>query len=409
MKSFSVPVYYRSPLIGRIKTYRDKMDPRKKDFLPTLLDFGPVQFRLARHFGFCYGVEHAINIAYQAIEQNPGRRIFLLSEMIHNPGVNADLIRHGVRFILNPAGEAQIPWKELTPDDIVIIPAFGTSVDTLQQLVAQGIQPRQYDATCPFVQKVWNKGVAIGKDRYTVIIHGKPNHEETRATFSHIAIYAPVLIVKDYTQAKQLSEIILGTRPMEDFTTCFHLQYSEGFDPDRDLFRIGVVNQTTMLASDTQAIVDLLKQTMMQKYHLDDVRLHEHFADTQDTLCYATHNNQQAVQALLKTGADLAIVAGGYNSSNTTHLVELCQKKLPTYFIPSAENIIDSARIRHYRLEEKKEVETTNYLPSQRPFTIALTSGASCPDAVVEDIIRKILSFFPNAKNPQEVLDELIL
>lgn len=409
MKSFSVPVFYRSSLIARIKSYRDQLDPRKKDFLPTVLDCGPVEFRIARYFGFCYGVEHAINIAYQAIEQNPGRRIFLLSEMIHNPGVNLDLLQRGVRFILNASGEQWIKWDELTPDDIVIIPAFGTSIDIIRRLSERGIQPKQYDATCPFVQKVWNKGILIGKDRYTVIIHGKPSHEETRATFSHISVVTPTVIVKDYTQATVLSEIILEKRPPEDFYQIFAHQYSEGFDPTRDLYRIGVVNQTTMLASDTQVIVDLLKQTMIRKYQLDEVHLHEHFADTQDTLCYATHNNQQAVHALLKNPSDLAIVAGGYNSSNTTHLVELCMQKMTTYFIPSADHLLDANRIRHYSLTKKQEIETTGYLPVHRPFTVALTSGASCPDAVVEQIIRKLLSFFPDAKDPQIALEESIV
>ncbi len=403
MKSFSIPLFYRSSLITEIKRIRNSQDHRKKDYSPTRLDFGPVQFLIARHFGFCYGVEHAINIAYKAIEENPGRRIFLLSEMIHNPDVNRDLSVRGVRFIMKPSGEQLIPWNELTADDIVIIPAFGTTVEILNQLTSLGIRPLQYDATCPFVQKVWNKGLSIGKDRYTVIIHGKPGHEETRATFSHIAQNAPSLIVRNMEQAERLAEFILNRRAPDTFDDYFGGQHSPGFDVQRDLERIGVVNQTTMLASDTRAISDFLKKTIREKYKPDDITLHEHFAETLDTLCYATHDNQQAVYRLLEEPADLAIVAGGYNSSNTSHLVELCSKKLPTYYIESAENIIHRTRIRHFSLSVKKEKLSEKFLPERPSALIAMTSGASCPDSVVEQIITKIVSFYENARTIEDV------
>lgn len=408
MKQFSIPQYYRSPLIGEIKRIRNQNDPRKKDYSPTRLDFGPVQFLIARHFGFCYGVEHAIQIAYKAIDENPGRRIFLLSEMIHNPEVNRDLIKRGIRFIMKPSGETLVPWNELNADDIVIIPAFGTTVEIMNRIESRGIKPLQYDATCPFVQKVWNKGKSIGKDRYTVIIHGKPGHEETRATFSHIAQTAPALIIRDMEQAKQLAGIMLGKRDPTEFPSLFNGQYSDEFDVHRDLERIGVVNQTTMLAADTQAISDFLRQTVRDKHQTNEQSAHNHFADTRDTLCYATNDNQQAVYRLLDDYAHLAIVAGGYNSSNTSHLVELCEQKLPSYYIESAEKIISRDVILHYSIHEKREMTTENFLPETRPVIIAMTSGASCPDVVVENIILKIISFFGGARTADEVMKSFL-
>src|SRR5437868_10253789 len=210
MKSFDVPIIYRSPLIAAIKKKRKEMDKMKKDFTPTLLDFGPIRIFLARHFGFCYGVENAIEIAFRTVEENPGKRIFLLSEMIHNPQVNADLESHGIRFLQDTSGRELIPFTELNPDDIVIIPAFGTTIETGKKLLARGIQTQQYNTTCPFVEKVWNRSEAIARNSYTIVIHGKPNHEETRATFSHAAAAAPSVVVKDLMQAQELAKYITG-------------------------------------------------------------------------------------------------------------------------------------------------------------------------------------------------------
>ena len=183
MKQFDIPKYYRSSFITKIKNSRKEDDPRKKNYLPTLLDFGPVRFYLARHFGFCYGVENAIEIAYRTVEENPDKRIFLLSEMIHNPGVNENLKELGVKFLMDTSGNELIDWNELTSDDIVIIPAFGTTIEIEKKLNDKGINPYQYNTTCPFVEKVWNRSSALGEDHYTIIIHGKHLHEETRATF----------------------------------------------------------------------------------------------------------------------------------------------------------------------------------------------------------------------------------
>jgi 4-hydroxy-3-methylbut-2-enyl diphosphate reductase len=406
MKSFDVPIIYRSPLITAIKKRRKEQDKMKKDFTPTLLDLGPLQIYLARHFGFCYGVENAIEIAFKTVEENPGKRIFLLSEMIHNPQVNADLQSHGVRFMQDNYGKQLIPFDELTAADIVIIPAFGTTLELEERLNQLGIQTEKYNTTCPFVEKVWNRSEQIAKKNYTIIIHGKPKHEETRATFSHAAFFAPSVVVKDMKQAVELGKYISGEKSPAQFYEEFKGQYSEDFSVTKDLERIGVVNQTTMLASDTQAIADHLKQVMMEKYKLTMSNVEEKFADTRDTLCYATLENQQAVSGMLQADADLAIVVGGYNSSNTSHLVELCEEKLATYFINNEEKILSSKEILHYNFHTKEELLTKDFLPKKDPLKILITSGASCPDALVEGVINKLTSFFPVNKTTEELILE---
>ncbi len=366
----------------------------KKDFSPTLLDFGPLQIYLARHFGFCYGVENAIEIAFRTIEENPERRIFLLSEMIHNPHVNEDLLERGVHFLQDTNGRQLIPFEELKREDIVIIPAFGTTLDIEEKLRGAGLQIEEFNTTCPFVEKVWNRSEQIAKRGYSVIVHGKPRHEETRATFSHSAVKAPTVIVNDMNETIELARFITGERPAPDFYREFKGRYSEGFDAERDLQRIGVVNQTTMLASDTQAIADYLKQVMMQHYRLNEDTIGARFADTRDTLCYATNDNQTSVTAMLDTEADLAIVIGGYNSSNTSHLVELCENRLPTYFIRNEDKILSRQEILHYHFKNKEERVTHDFLPSKPVARILITSGASCPDALVEAVISKLASLY---------------
>lgn len=405
MKSFDVPVVYRSPLISAIKHKRKEQDRMKKNFSPTLLDFGPLRIFLSRHFGFCYGVENAIDIAFRTIEENPGRRIFLLSEMIHNPQVNADLKSSGVQFLQDNSGKQIIPFESLAANDIVLIPAFGTTLAIEKKLKDIGIRVEQYNTTCPFVEKVWNRSEAIAKNEYTIVIHGKPNHEETRATFSHASVNAPSVVVKNMEQTKELAKYISGEKPTEQFYTDFKNQYSEGFNVSKHLQRIGVVNQTTMLASDTQAIADFLKETMIKKYRLTEETIKDHFADTRDTLCYATNDNQTAVMEMLKTNADLTIVAGGYNSSNTSHLVELCEEKLPTYFISSEEKILSAQAIMHFNFHTATELITENYLPLKKPITILITSGASCPDALVEGIIKKLAGFFEASRPVEEIAE----
>lgn len=402
MKSFEIPQQYRSHIISQIKAARKNEDPRKQDFTPTELDFGQVRFLIARHFGFCYGVENAIEIAHKTIDENPGKRIFLLSEMIHNPVVNADLQERGISFIMDNYGNQLIPWNEITSSDVIIIPAFGTTINTERLLTEKGIDIVKYNTTCPFVERVWNKAAALGKDKFTVVIHGKAKHEETRATFSHTINNAPSVIVRNLEEAQFLCEVILGVREKEEFYSFFEGKCSPLFDVEKDLVKIGVVNQTTMLASETQAIANMLHEVLTKKY--GENNLAEHYADTRDTLCYATNDNQSAAIALAQEKADLAIVIGGYNSSNTSHLVELLEDKFPTYFISGSAKIISKEEITHFNLHTHKEIATKNFLPENNPVTIAITSGASCPDSIVDAVLNKLLSFYDEEVNLVEGL-----
>ncbi len=403
MKTFNVPSVYRSPLITAIKNKRRKEDKMKRDFTPTLLDLGPLQIYVARHFGFCYGVENAIEISFRTIEENPGKKIYLLSEMIHNPQVNADLKQKGVEFLQDTSGNQVVPFSSVKPEDIVIIPAFGTTLAIEKELKQAGIPIEKYNTTCPFVEKVWNRSDQIAAKGYSIVIHGKPKHEETRATFSHASSFAPSVVVTDMAETHKLARYITGHAAPGDFYTEFAGRYSEGFDPARDLQRIGVVNQTTQLATDTQAIADYLRQTIMHHFQLNEQTVAERFADTRDTLCYATNDNQTAVTGMLDQPADLAIVVGGYNSSNTTHLVELCETRLPTYFIQSESGLVSETDILHYNFHEKFELLTNGYLPESKPVKILLTSGASCPDAVVERVINRLAGFYGQESKLEEL------
>jgi 4-hydroxy-3-methylbut-2-enyl diphosphate reductase len=403
MKKFIIPNTYRSSLLSAIKEKRRLEDKLKKDFTPTLLDFGTVHLYLARHFGFCYGVENAIEIAFRTLEENPEKRIFLLSEMIHNPKVNKDLTDKGILFLQDTYGKQLIPFSDIEKDDIVLIPAFGTTLEIEKMLLQKGITTEKYNTTCPFVEKVWNRSQQLAAKGYSVVIHGKPQHEETRATFSHTGAYTASIVINNMEEAIILGKYITGILPADTFHTTFRGRYSENFDSTKDLQRIGVVNQTTQLASDTQAISDYLKNVLIQHYHLDEANIHERFADTRDTLCYATNDNQSAVLGMLQTPADLAIVVGGYNSSNTSHLVELCEKVLPTYFINDADNILSDGSVRHADWRSKVEDITHSFIPIHNPTKILLTSGASCPDAVVENVIEK-LAFVLNTPVSMEAM-----
>jgi|SRR5690554_1235729 len=402
MKEFDIPEFYRSPIISKVKNMRKLMDPRKKDFTPTVLDFGPVRFHISRHFGFCYGVENAIEISYKAIVENHGKRIFLLSQMIHNPNVNADLLDNGIQFLQDTEGNELISFDILQPEDLVIVPAFGAPIETIVKLEAKGVDVQAYNTTCPFVEKVWNRSKKLGETKHSIIIHGKHNHEETRATFSHSSSSAPSVIVRDLEDTVVLMDIIHGKRPKSDFYTYFKGKHTENFDVDHDLNKLGVVNQTTMLATETQEIADFVKQTMIDKY--GEQELGNHFADTRDTLCYATNDNQNSTYGLMKTDFDLAIVVGGYNSSNTTHLVELLEEKHPTYFINTEEDIESNTLISHFDIHQKEVKTTENYLPSKDVVDIVLTSGASCPDAVVDRVLHKLLDYFNDTKTVKEAL-----
>ncbi len=392
MKSFDIPSVYKSDFISKLKEKRRLKDKLKKDFSPTILDFEHVQLIIARHFGFCYGVENAVEIAYKALDENPDKQVYLLGEMIHNPTVNLDLLERGMKFLMDTSGRKLIPFDTLKPDDVVIVPAFGTTVELQAELTALGINPYAYDTTCPFVEKVWNRSTQISERGYSVIIHGKPSHEETRATFSHSKEAGFSLIINDMAEAQLLAKYIKKEKSKEAFYIDFANRYSEGFDPEVHLSKFGVVNQTTMLASDTQAIANYLKATLVDHYALNEEQIPGHFASTRDTLCYATNDNQDATHALLKEQADFAVVIGGYNSSNTTHLVELLEPKLPTYFISNYTNISETGSVLHYDIH--LHVEHSSQLPtvSTEKIKIIVTCGASCPDATVDKTIIRLLN-----------------
>jgi 4-hydroxy-3-methylbut-2-enyl diphosphate reductase len=394
MKQFNVPSGYRSSLISTIKQYRKDQDKLKKDFTPTLLNLGKVHIYLARHFGFCYGVENAIEIAFRTIDENEGKRIFLLSEMIHNPQVNEDLLARGVEFLQDTNGKTLIPIDSLSKEDIVIIPAFGTTLDMEARLTAKGISTEKYNTTCPFVEKVWNRSEQIAQKGYSIVVHGKPKHEETRATFSHASYHTPTVVVNDMEETIALAKYITGEKKAEAFYEEFEGRYSPNFDIHKDLAKIGVVNQTTQLSSDTQAISEYLKETIKRHYQLTDETIATRFADTRDTLCYATSDNQTAVKGMLETEANLGIVIGGYNSSNSSHLVELCEQKLPTYFIDGPDRLLSKNSIEHRNWATKELSTIQDYLADTDPVKILITSGASCPDAVVEAVILKIAGFY---------------
>jgi len=405
MKTFNIPEFYRSPVISRVKQYRKLQDPRKKDNSPTLLDFGPVQYLLARHFGFCYGVENAIEIAFRALDENPGKNIYLLSEMIHNPEVNQDLTERGVRFLQDTHGHQLISFDTLMSEDIVMIPAFGAPLELLALLESRGIATEKYNTTCPFVERVWKKSEQIGQSAHTIIIHGKYQHEETRSTFSRsVRDSGAAIVVRDMAEAEKLARFIQGQGSQQEFEKEFSGRFSEGFTITTHFAKIGVINQTTMLATETQAIADFFKNEMVKKYGTEEIATH--YADTRDTLCYATNENQDATYGLLNSDADLALVVGGYNSSNTSHLADLLATKFKTYFISSAAEIRDDGSIQHYDYPAKQLLHTTAFLPKKDKVKIIITSGASCPDSALDAVIERINSFY-TVLPQEEVLKHL--
>jgi 4-hydroxy-3-methylbut-2-en-1-yl diphosphate reductase len=402
MKTFDVPSFYRSPIISRAKAKRKIQDPRKQDFSPSVLHFNKVSFHFARHFGFCYGVENAIEIAYKAVKENPEKRIYLLSQMIHNPAVNDDLTKLGIAFLQDTDGNQLISFESLKPEDIVIIPAFGTTLEIEKKLNDLRINIQQYNTTCPFVEKVWNRSGKLGDLGHTVIIHGKASHEETRATFSQSANKAPTLIIKDMEEAVYLGKIISGDIEQANFYSFFEGKYTSDFNPELDLRRIGVVNQTTMLASETESITTYIRSVMIEKFGEENIK--NHMADTRDTLCYATNDNQTSTLALMENEYDLAIVVGGYNSSNTTHLVEILESKFPTYFIKDESEIISKNEIHSFNIHQKFVEQRPSFLPASPHINIALTSGASCPDSIMDEVIQRILALCEEDKSIEEVL-----
>jgi len=395
LKQFNIPSQYKSSIIQEIKEKRKAEDRLKRDFSPTFIEREHVTYILARHFGFCYGVENAVERIYQTIEENPNRKIYLLSQMIHNPIVNEDIQSRGVDFIMDTYGNQLISWDQVQENDIVVIPAFGTTIEIEKLLTDKGVDLKTYDTTCPFVEKVWKRSQKLAKDEHTIIIHGKAKHEETRATFSHAKSYGKALVVRDIEEAKVLGEMILNESSQEEFEQTFKGKLSDSLVLNNDFNKVGVVNQTTMLASETHEIAEYFKQVMIQKYGEDEIK--DHYADTRDTLCYATNDNQTATLALLEEEADFAIVVGGYNSSNTTHLVELLEQKFNTFFISSKEKIIDLGTIESYDYRTK-DVQKQPFVQNKiENLKIIVTCGASCPDKVMEEVIERIDELLINA------------
>ncbi|MCL6433785.1 MAG: 4-hydroxy-3-methylbut-2-enyl diphosphate reductase [Leptolyngbyaceae cyanobacterium HOT.MB2.61] len=340
---------------------------------------GDVTIRLAEAFGFCWGVERAVAMAYETRQHFPEERIWITNEIIHNPSVNQRLREMEVRFIPVIAGKKD--FSEVKSGDVVILPAFGASVQEMQLLNDRGCTI--VDTTCPWVAKVWNTVEKHKKISYTSIIHGKYRHEETIATSSFAGTY---LIVLNMQEAEYVADYILNGGDRDAFMTRFRHACSEGFDPDRDLERIGIANQTTMLKGETEQIGKLFEHTMMRKYGPD--QLNQHFLSF-NTICDATQERQDAMFKLVDEPLDLMIVIGGYNSSNTTHLQEIAiERNIPSYHIDSASRIGPGNRIEHKPLNRDLEV-TENWLP-EGPVVIGITSGASTPDKIVEDVVEKI-------------------
>jgi 4-hydroxy-3-methylbut-2-en-1-yl diphosphate reductase len=343
------------------------------------LQQGEVTIRLAEAFGFCWGVERAVAMAYEARQHFPTEKIWITNEIIHNPSVNQRLREMNVGFIA--VIDDQKDFSAVGAGDVVILPAFGASVQEMQLLNNKGCAI--VDTTCPWVSKVWNSVEKHKKRDYTSIIHGKYAHEETVATSSFADRYLVVLNLKE---AEYVTNYIVNGGDKEEFLAKFEYAYSEGFDPDRDLQRLGIANQTTMLKSETEQIGKLLEQTMLKKY--GPTELDEHFMSF-NTICDATQERQDAMLDLVKEDLSLMIVIGGFNSSNTTHLQEIAvDYGIPSYHIDSVERIISRDRLEHKPLGKEIEI-AKNWLP-EGAITVGVTSGASTPDKVVADVIEKI-------------------
>ena len=338
---------------------------------------------LAREFGFCYGVDRAVDYAYQTCERFPDRNVFLTGEIIHNPHVNEKLRTMGVRFLADDPDAIH----SLGPDDVVILPAFGVTVATLQQLDRQGCT--LVDTTCGSVLNVWKNVRRYAEGGYTSIIHGKMWHEETRATASQAAAYGgKYLVVFDKTEAGMVCDYIRGHGGRPAFLERFARAASPGFEPDGDLQRIGLANQTTMLMSESMEIGDLMRSAMIERY--GEAALADRY-QAFDTICSATQDRQDAVVALLRdTPVDLMIVIGGYNSSNTANLARICAASRPTFHIADPECLLSATEIRHRPIGSKGEVTTSPWLPPEAAVTIGLTSGASTPDNLVGATIARL-------------------
>jgi len=364
--------HYRSELVERIRANGH------------VLSADNLTIKLAKEFGFCYGVERAIDLAYAARKSfPPNTPIFLLGEIIHNPEVNDQIRNLGIKTISNRPTEFEL--SELQCDDVVIIPAFGTEVATRRKLEEKGCV--LVDTTCGDVMSVWKRVRQYSKESVTSIIHGKAKHEETKATTSQATAYGAghYLVVYNLGETDYVCSYILNGGNKQEFLAKFKGAFSPGFDPDVHLQAIGVANQTTMLRGETEEVQHRLKDAMIRRY--GEANLDQHFRFF-DTICGATQDRQDALQKLLAEPLDLLIVIGGYNSSNTSHLAEMGEAKLATYFIKNAAKMSDKLIV-HYDQHKKREIETHDWLPAGKA-TVGITAGASCPNNLIEEVIRKL-------------------
>jgi 4-hydroxy-3-methylbut-2-enyl diphosphate reductase len=345
---------------------------------------GLLTVKLAKEFGFCYGVERAIDLAYAARKVFPDQPIYILGEIIHNPEVNDQIQAMGIKFLSGKEKNADI--EDLKKDDVVIIPAFGTEVAMRRKLEEKGC--RFVDTTCGDVMSVWKRVRQYSKDSVTSIIHGKARHEETKATTSQATANGSghYLVVFTLAETDYVCNYIVNGGDKQDFLEKFKGACSEGFDPDVHLTAVGVANQTTMLRGETEEVQRRLKNAMIKKYGENEVDKHFRFFDT---ICGATQDRQDALEKLLREPMDLLLVIGGYNSSNTSHLAEMGEAKLPTYFIKNAAMMVSEKMIRHWNQHSHEEVETQNWLPNGK-ITVGITAGASCPNNLIEDAIRRL-------------------
>jgi 4-hydroxy-3-methylbut-2-enyl diphosphate reductase len=418
---------YQSALCAAIKALARRHERSAAE--PVPLDFGPVRYLLPSHFGFCLGVKNAIERAYETLAANPGKRVFMLSELIHNPFVNEDLLRRGLRYLqsdkgapftvsgrkitaTNPAtAEDPSRWDTLTPDDIVIIPAFGATDEDKRRLVRRGLAVYAHDATCMLVEKVWKAARAYGRDGYTVVIHGKHEHEETKATFSNTRRHAPAVIVRSLAETRLLADLLpLRHTPAAQarFEEAFTGRHTEGFSVARDLERVAVVNQTTLLVNETREIIAHLRAAYAAACGPDLPGQPERVGGhgRTDTLCYATQVNQDALGRALAEPLDAAFVIGGKNSSNTYQLHRVCEERLGrlAFFIQSEADIRSIDEVSHYVFPAHGpgsgggHTESRPLWPGEtftRPRRILITGGASCPDGLIQAVITRINALFP--------------
>lgn len=424
---------YQSALCAAIKALARRHERSAAD--PVPLDFGPVRYILPSHFGFCLGVKNAIERAYETLAQNPGKRVFMLSELIHNPFVNEDLLRRGLRYLQSDKGapftvsgrkttpaapatpDDPLLWDTLRPDDIVIIPAFGATDDDKRRLVRKGLAVCSHDATCMLVEKVWKAARAYGRDGYTVVIHGKHEHEETKATFANTRRHAPAVIVRNLAETRALAALLprrAEPAAQAEFETLFAGRHTENFSVARDLERVAVVNQTTLLVNETREIIAHLRAAYAETFG-PDAPARVGGSGRTDTLCYATQVNQDALGRALAGPVDAAFVIGGKNSSNTYQLHRLCEERLGrmAFFIQSEADIRSLAEVSHYVFPahgpgaagghtetrplwpEHAFPGSAGFQPASEPRTILITGGASCPDGLIQAVITRINSLFP--------------